>query len=586
MTRGVYTAVLQRGHERGVYERHLWGSWRREGGIAMKMWLAVIMAVLILVAVDITVRIGWDSIASVIGSFVERQRQATQVKSEPPTWGEPETQGRRPQSAYTVSGTPAVRASALAGEAAPSAPGQNDSAPIKAMKAHALMRLAGPRDAPVDWQAQDDPYSFGKDLPGGWFVMCMPDMIEKGFFTCSASKLMLYVAMTARLGESTQSGIRWSVQSVPSHSAPPLPTRLCIDDRLLVLFGPPSPPGAPRSRSGSCTDSHVPTLWPHADRELISTLLTARSATLDVLLDEPHRWTHQTISLEGFPEAWRLMQTGMAHQERQALAYSPPPMAKSLPDGWRTDCLDNVQNIVGNLHCFVAKESMMITRSAQPPGISIGFAEGNTYRSIALRLDDDPRVYHGKTGEIRVQGVQAIALVARIQTASMAHLTVTMGDIPPRLMDIPLAGFPEAWRMMQSAFQEHIGASASAGQASPVSPQLTQDTPQAPPPPLPDVTSPTEVVRQYYADLTRHDVEAAKGKWKTPPPRLQDMLQQVDWYRVDDLTLLRSEATTGQVQVLVTGKRLNQEPEQWSGTIDVAQSAGAWKIVKMNLAKQ
>jgi hypothetical protein len=46
----------------------------------MKMWLAAILAVLTLVALDITVRIGWGRFTSAIGSLVEGQQQAEQVK--------------------------------------------------------------------------------------------------------------------------------------------------------------------------------------------------------------------------------------------------------------------------------------------------------------------------------------------------------------------------------------------------------------------------------------------------------------------------------------------------------------------------
>jgi hypothetical protein len=107
-----------------------------------------------------------------------------------------------------------------------------------------------------------------------------------------------------------------------------------------------------------------------------------------------------------------------------------------------------------------------------------------------------------------------------------------------------------------------------------------------PPPLAPEAEAPDGVVRQYYADLQRHDVEAARGKWQTPPPRLQDLVQQVDWYRIDDMKLLRSAPSAAQVEIVVAGKRFNQEPEQWGGTIELARIAGAWKIAKMTLTKQ
>ena len=46
----------------------------------MKVWLIAVMIVLALMAVDITVRIGWDRFISGIGSLVDGQRHAEQVK--------------------------------------------------------------------------------------------------------------------------------------------------------------------------------------------------------------------------------------------------------------------------------------------------------------------------------------------------------------------------------------------------------------------------------------------------------------------------------------------------------------------------
>ena len=91
------------------------------------------------------------------------------------------------------------------------------------------------------------------------------------------------------------------------------------------------------------------------------------------------------------------------------------------------------------------------------------------------------------------------------------------------------------------------------------------------------------VVRQYYADLNGHDGEAARDKWQTPPSRLQDMVQQVDWFEIEDITLLQRTTATAQVAVAVIGKRLRKQPERWSGIIDLEMSAGGWKIVRMRV---
>jgi hypothetical protein len=94
------------------------------------------------------------------------------------------------------------------------------------------------------------------------------------------------------------------------------------------------------------------------------------------------------------------------------------------------------------------------------------------------------------------------------------------------------------------------------------------------------------VVRQYYAALNRRDVEAARRTWKTPPPRLQDMIQQVDWYRMEDIRLLQGDTSAAQVEVSVIGKRRNQQPERWSGTVELEKISGEWKIAQMRLTRQ
>jgi hypothetical protein len=102
----------------------------------------------------------------------------------------------------------------------------------------------------------------------------------------------------------------------------------------------------------------------------------------------------------------------------------------------------------------------------------------------------------------------------------------------------------------------------------------------------PQADSPLGVVQAYYADVNRHDVEAARGKWKTAPSRLQDVVQRIEWFRIEDIQLVDVEASTAYVAVVVTGKRQNQQPERWGGTITLEKRAGVWKIVTMPLTKQ
>jgi len=103
---------------------------------------------------------------------------------------------------------------------------------------------------------------------------------------------------------------------------------------------------------------------------------------------------------------------------------------------------------------------------------------------------------------------------------------------------------------------------------------------------VPKADSPLDIVEAYYVDLNRHDLDAARGKWKTPPSRLQDMAQLIEWFRIEDIQLVDVDASAAHVAVVVTGKRRDQRPERWGGTIDLEKRAGVWKIVTMPLTKQ
>src|SRR5262249_60398808 len=93
----------------------------------MKVWLIAVMIVLALMAVDITVRIGWDRFISGIGSLVDGQRHAEQVSpdtAQPRTILPPQkplapvpvpaltTEGKQRPESYAPEGTPGQVSSA------------------------------------------------------------------------------------------------------------------------------------------------------------------------------------------------------------------------------------------------------------------------------------------------------------------------------------------------------------------------------------------------------------------------------------------------------------------------------------------
>ena len=66
-----------------------------------------------------------------------------------------------------------------------------------------------------------------------------------------------------------------------------------------------------------------------------------------------------------------------AEQPGSLTGLAPKPTM--LPHGWRMNCLNNIDGKAGNLHCFVSKESLMITTELQvgqpgrPLRLSMGF---------------------------------------------------------------------------------------------------------------------------------------------------------------------------------------------------------------------
>jgi hypothetical protein len=64
------------------------------------------------------------------------------------------------------------------------------------------------------------------------------------------------------------------------------------------------------------------------------------------------------------------------------------------------------------------------------------------------------------------------------------------------------------------------------------------------------------------------------------------MIQQTEWFRIEYIQLIDIDASAAYVAVVVTGKRRDQSPERWGGTVALEKRADVWKIITMPLIKQ
>ncbi len=98
--------------------------------------------------------------------------------------------------------------------------------------------------------------------------------------------------------------------------------------------------------------------------------------------------------------------------------------------------------------------------------------------------------------------------------------------------------------------------------------------------------TPVEVIRAYYAALNRHDVRAARTYWRTPPSRLQQMMQQATWYRLEEATEGTQEGAAASVNVRVAVKLMRADVEYWGGLIRLEQQPDGWRIAQMQVTKR
>jgi hypothetical protein len=100
------------------------------------------------------------------------------------------------------------------------------------------------------------------------------------------------------------------------------------------------------------------------------------------------------------------------------------------------------------------------------------------------------------------------------------------------------------------------------------------------------VYSPVEFVRTYYQDVEKHNFESAIAKWKDPDKdKLRSLIEAVDGYHINEISLTRQTSSEAEVYVDVWAKSLKGATERWKGVVFLQDLSGQWVITKTSLTR-
>lgn len=98
--------------------------------------------------------------------------------------------------------------------------------------------------------------------------------------------------------------------------------------------------------------------------------------------------------------------------------------------------------------------------------------------------------------------------------------------------------------------------------------------------------SPVEFVRTYYQDVEKHNFESAIAKWKDPDKdKLRSLIEAVDGYHINEISLTRQTSSEAEVYVDVWAKSLKGATERWKGVVFLQDLSGQWVITKTSLSR-
>lgn len=102
-------------------------------------------------------------------------------------------------------------------------------------------------------------------------------------------------------------------------------------------------------------------------------------------------------------------------------------------------------------------------------------------------------------------------------------------------------------------------------------------------------SSPEQVVRDYYNNLDKGQVDAALDKWNfssdSQERRIRGLADGVEWFKLNQMKLMSANSKSATVSAEVSGKKEGQASGRWSVTIDLEKISGEWKITNIRGAR-
>jgi hypothetical protein len=95
------------------------------------------------------------------------------------------------------------------------------------------------------------------------------------------------------------------------------------------------------------------------------------------------------------------------------------------------------------------------------------------------------------------------------------------------------------------------------------------------------------IVRRYFEYASNHQIDDAINCLKEPTEKTRPRLENVEWFRMEEVRLESITADEAQVWVALQGKARDSKPERYKGTIALYWNGSDWRIVTLsNLVKQ
>lgn len=94
-------------------------------------------------------------------------------------------------------------------------------------------------------------------------------------------------------------------------------------------------------------------------------------------------------------------------------------------------------------------------------------------------------------------------------------------------------------------------------------------------------------VHAYFDHVNNRRADQAMRILEASSPKTRVLIENTEWLRVQELTLLDADPNRATVRVVFEGKARNAMPERYQGSIPLRWTSDGWRIMTMtNLVKQ